>query len=97
MEADDFPNILTMRKVRGFDPETGAWDFFFLEVSGTGTEIKSRGTSSVRNGFGLGCQSCHSGAEPQWDMVCESDHGCTPLPFTDSRIEKIQASDPRPR
>ena len=91
------PTEIMVKRRNGFNADTRDWEFFFVGVSGAGTEIKSRGAGSVRNGFGLGCQSCHSAAEPKWDMICEDDHGCAPLPFTDSQIETIQNSDPRPR
>ena len=42
------------------------------------------------------CASCHSAADPQFDMVCEDDHGCDPLPFGDDVIVGVQQGDPRP-
>jgi len=36
-------------------------------------------------------------ADPQWDFICENDHGCTPLPIGDDVIASVQAADPRPR
>ncbi len=91
------PTEVMVKRRKGFNATTRDWEFFFVGVSAAGTEIKSRGANSVRNGFGLGCQSCHAAADPKWDMICEDDHGCAPLPFTDSQIETIQNSDPRPR
>ena len=44
-----------------------------------------------------GCSYCHVGTAPQWDFVCEQDHGCEPLPIGDDVIAAIQRADPRPR
>ena len=30
-----------------------------------------------------------------WDLVCESGHGCDPLPLSTSQLESIQNADPR--
>jgi hypothetical protein len=46
---------------------------------------------------GTSCAGCHSAAEPQFDFVCENDHGCAPLPVGDDVITAIQKADPRPR
>jgi hypothetical protein len=54
--------------------------------------------SEVINRFsGTSCAGCHSAAEPQFDFVCEDDHGCAPLPVGDDVITAIQNADPRPR
>ena len=34
------------------------------------------------NRFGGNCFGCHIQARPQWDLVCEMDHGCAPIPLT---------------
>ena len=44
---------------------------------------------------GGNCLDCHQLAEPQWDMICESDHGCAPIPITREMIVGIQQADPR--
>ena len=33
--------------------------------------------------------------EPQFDLICELDHGCDPIPVTREQIAAIQAADPR--
>jgi hypothetical protein len=53
-------------------------------------------STPVLNRFGLDCLSCHAQAAPQWDMVCDRDHGCDPIPLTDEIILALQQSDPRP-
>lgn len=48
------------------------------------------------NAFGLDCASCHLKAEDRFDLVCETDHGCDPLPIGRDVIDAVQAADPRP-
>jgi len=50
----------------------------------------------VLNRFGQDCLSCHAQAEPQFDLVCERDHGCDPIPLTDQLILALQQGDQRP-
>jgi hypothetical protein len=51
----------------------------------------------VINSFGMNCADCHAMADPKFDMVCENDHGCDPLPIGRDVIEGVQGADPRPR
>jgi hypothetical protein len=90
------PQEAMVKRHKGFSPATNDWEFFFLEVSPAGTVIDVRGTDDVVNRFGGNCASCHSAAEPQFDMVCEDDHGCEPLPIGDEVIVAVQEADPRP-
>ena len=91
------PTEAMVKRAPGFDPDSNDWEFFRLAVSAEGTVIEARGGSEVVNGFtGTSCAGCHSAAEPQFDFVCEDDHGCEPLPFGDDVIRGIQESDPRP-
>jgi len=85
-----------VKRRAGFSPATNDWEFFFLSVSPEGTVIEVRGADEVVNRFGGNCASCHSAADPQFDMVCEDDHGCEPLPIDDNLILAIQEADPRP-
>ncbi|MFP3900511.1 MAG: hypothetical protein ACLFXM_06625 [Acidimicrobiia bacterium] len=86
-----------VKRAPGFDPASNDWEFLVLDVSEDGTEIVSRGGSDVVSEFsGTACVGCHSAAEPQFDFVCEDDHGCEPLPFEDDVIRSVQESDPRP-
>ena len=80
----------------GWNPATKDWEFFFLDVSTTGTKIVTRGVQQVVNRFGGNCASCHSAAQPKFDFVCEHNHGCAPLPIGDNIIRAIQLADPRP-
>jgi hypothetical protein len=91
------PTEAMVKRAAGFSPETRDWEFFALTVSAEGTQITSRGKGEVVNQFGLQCFSCHNKAAPQFDLVCESTHGCDPLPLSTSFLEGLQDSDPRCR
>lgn len=91
------PGEAMVKREAGFSPATNDWEFFELDVAGSGTTIRVRGGAQVINRFGLSCADCHLQAEPQFDLVCEQEHGCDPLPFDRETIEAIQDSDPRPR
>jgi hypothetical protein len=91
------PQEAMVKRGAGWNAGSNDWEFFSLDVSPTGTEILTRGASPVLNRFGLDCLSCHAQAEPQWDLVCERDHGCDPIPLTDQIILGLQQGDPRPR
>jgi hypothetical protein len=84
-----------VKRAVGFNAATQDWEFFSLDTSAAGTTILARGTTEVVNQFGGNCVSCHSLAAPQWNMTCETGHGCIPLPFTDAQIDAIQNADPR--
>lgn len=79
----------------GSSPATNDWEFFELDVSTAGTEIKTRGYVDVVNRFGGNCFACHVKAEPKWDLLCESDHGCDPIPLSRTALDAIQKTDPR--
>ena len=75
-------------------PKTNGWEFFFLDVSKAGTQIKDRGDNVVNLSQGVTCLSCHRPAA-RFDFVCEKGHGCAPIPFDDQKISEIQRADPR--
>ncbi|MEM9452965.1 MAG: hypothetical protein AAGF11_02215 [Myxococcota bacterium] len=89
------PNEAMVKRAAGWSPATNDWEFFSLSTSADGTEILDRGTTEVINPFGGNCFACHSAAEPQWDMICEQDHGCDPIPVDAATIEMLQNTDPR--
>jgi hypothetical protein len=74
-----FPGEAMVKRAPGFSPETGDWEFLVLKVKKGETVIADRGTTDVRNAVGT-CLSCHAEAEPQWDLVCRTGHGCKDLP-----------------
>jgi hypothetical protein len=80
-----------------FNPEGRGWEFFRLLRSPEGTVIDQRGGPEVVNAFtGDSCQGCH-GAAPDFDLICEKDHGCVSLPafVTDEFLQLLQETDAR--
>jgi hypothetical protein len=80
---------------KGASPATNDWEFFVLDVSKDGTQIRTRGFADVVNPHGGFCFGCHSNAKPQWDLVCEADHGCVSIPITRAMAGALQRTDPR--
>lgn len=89
------PTEVMVKKKKDFSSATNDWEFFELKVSKTGSIIDKRGTTDVINRFGGNCLECHIKAEPKWDLICETEHGCDPLPLTPAMISVIQKTDPR--
>lgn len=89
------PAEVMIKHHKGWSTLTNDWEFFELDVSEDGSKIKVRGTTQVVNKFGGNCFGCHLKAEPQWDMICEKDHGCDSLPIPDFLIRWTQRGDPR--
>lgn len=89
------PTEVMVKREAGFNEATNDWEFFELDVSPDGSEIRARGFAEVNNRFGGNCFACHVKAEPQWDMICDNNHGCDPIPLTRSVIATIQKTDPR--
>lgn len=80
---------------KGASPETNDWEFFNLGVSKDGTQITSRGFAKLQGAHGGFCFGCHSNSKPQWDLVCEADHGCVAIPVTRPMAGALQRTDPR--
>lgn len=89
------PTEAMVKREAGFNPATNDWEFFELDVSAEGTAIRARGFADVVNRFGGNCFACHVKARPEWDMVCEQNHGCDPIPLTPVMLRAIQKTDPR--
>ncbi len=89
------PGEVMVKHKEGFSPATNDWEFFELDVSEQGSEIRKRGFVDVVNRFGGNCFACHIQAKPQWDMICEDTHGCEAIPITKKMIDLIQRTDPR--
>jgi hypothetical protein len=89
------PTEVMVKRDKGFSPVTNDWEFFELDVSSKGSKILTRGFVDVKNKFGGNCFACHIKADPQWDFVCETGHGCDPLPLTHVMTRAIQKVDPR--
>lgn len=89
------PGEVMVKHEVGYSPVTKDWEFFELDVSEEGSEIRKRGFADVVNRFGGNCFACHLQAKPQWDMVCEDTHGCDPIPISKEVVDLIQRTDPR--
>jgi hypothetical protein len=89
------PTEAMVKLAPGVSPATRDWEFFELEVTAEGSSISARGFGDVVNRFGGNCLGCHIQAEPQYDLICELDHGCDPIPVTREQIAAVQAADPR--
>ncbi len=90
-----FPNEVMVKRESGFNPATHDWEFFELDVSAQGSTIRTRGFVDVKNRFGGNCFACHVQAKPEWDFICEQNHGCENLPVSRFAITALQHADPR--
>jgi hypothetical protein len=72
------PNEVMIKQQKGFNPATRDWEFFFIDVSKDGSKIYKRGFADVNNRLGMNCFTCHVKARPEFDFICEEDHGCDP-------------------
>jgi hypothetical protein len=89
------PNEVMIKQQKGFNSETHDWEFFYIDVDKNGSKIFSRGFAEVNNRLGLNCFACHSQAKAEFDLVCEQDHGCAPIPVTRAMFGALQRTDPR--
>ncbi len=89
------PTEAMVKHPEGYNAATRDWEFFELDPSADGTDIRVRGFVDVVNRFGGNCFACHVKAEPQWDMICETGHGCDPIPLTAEMTRVLQKADPR--
>ena len=91
------PQEAMIKRHAGYNAKTSDWEFFSLHTDASGTKIVTHGADKVVNRFGGSCASCHELAKGKFDMVCEKNHGCEPLPIGDDLIHAVQEADPRPR
>jgi len=89
------PGEVMVKHPEGFSEATRDWEFFELNVSSDGTQINKRGFVDVINRFGGNCLECHAKAKPEFDMICETGHGCDPIPLTAEMTALLQKTDAR--
>ncbi len=89
------PTEVMVKREKDFNPATGDWEFFELDVSKSGSRIHKRGFAEVNNRFGKNCFACHAPARQPWDFICETGHGCDPIPINHTMTGALQRSDPR--
>lgn len=89
------PTEVMVKREVGFNAVTKDWEFFELDVDGGKSVIRARGVDDVKNRFGGNCFDCHVKARAEFDLVCETGHGCDPIPLTPVMVKAIQKTDPR--
>ncbi len=89
------PGEVMVKREPGFNATTRDWEFFELNVSPEGSTIRTRGFQEVNNRFGGNCFNCHVKAHPEFDLVCDNNHGCDPIPITRAMSGALQHTDPR--
>lgn len=89
------PGEVMVKQPKGFNAATHDWEFFELDVSKEGSTIRKRGFVDVVNRFGGNCFACHVKARPEFDLICEMEHGCDPIPITRRMLAAVQKTDPR--
>jgi hypothetical protein len=89
------PGEVMVKHPKGYSAVTKDWEFFELDVSAEGTVIGKRGFADVINRFGGNCLGCHVKAKPEFDMICETGHGCDPIPLTAEITALLQKTDAR--
>ena len=89
------PTEVMVKREKGFNAATHDWEFFELDVTSQGSTIRTRGFAEVVNRFGGNCFTCHVRARPEWDFICDTTHGCDPIPVTIAMSGALQRTDPR--
>ena len=89
------PNEVMVKHNAGYSPATRDWEFFWIDITKEGQKIFTRGFAEVNNRLGLNCFACHVKAKPEFDFVCELDHGCDPIPVTREMFGALQRTDAR--
>ena len=89
------PTEVMIKREKGFNATTRDWEFFELNVTPAGSTIRARGVQDVNNRFGGNCFTCHVKAHAEFDLVCDNNHGCDPIPITRAMSGALQHTDPR--
>ncbi|HEY2146243.1 MAG TPA: hypothetical protein VGH12_09255 [Steroidobacteraceae bacterium] len=89
------PNEVMVKREPGFNAATHDWEFLDLTISPTVSTIRVRGVQDVNNRFGGNCFTCHVKAHAEFDLVCDNNHGCDPIPITRAMSGALQRTDPR--
>ena len=89
------PTEVMVKRGKGFNATTRDWEFFELNLTPEGSAIRTRGFQEVNNRFGGNCFTCHVKARAEFDLVCDNNHGCDPIPITRAMSGALQRTDPR--
>jgi hypothetical protein len=84
------PNEVMVKREKGFNSGTRDWEFIDLNIAPASSTIRVRGVQEVFNRFGGNCFSCHVKARPEFDLVCDNNHGCDPIPITRAMSAALQ-------
>src|SRR5256712_12330921 len=72
------PGEAMVKRDNGFNTTTHDWEFFELDVSKDGTQVRKRGFADVVNRFGGDCLRCPASARPQLGIACDARHWFAP-------------------
>jgi hypothetical protein len=89
------PTEVMIKQQKGYNPTTRDWEFFAIDVTKDGSRIYQHGFENVNNRFGMNCFGCHQQAREEFDLICEEEHGCAPIPITRPMFRALQKTDPR--
>ena len=89
-----FPGEAMVKRGADYDPTNNNWEYFELNVTEEGAEVRKRGRDDVINMFGGQCWGCHVAAR-DFDFICEDAHGCIDLPISGPVVTALQEADPR--
>ena len=89
------PTEVMVKREKSFNAATRDWEFFELNVTPAGQTIRTHGIQDVNNRFGGNCFTCHVKAHAEFDLVCDNNHGCDPIPITRAMSGALQRTDPR--
>jgi hypothetical protein len=89
------PTTAMVKHEPGRNPETNDWEFIELDVTAQGASILGRGFAELNMRSGPNCFHCHEPAKAAWDMICEQDRGCFPIPLSPPMLLGLQNTDPR--
>jgi hypothetical protein len=89
------PTEVMVKREKGFNADTRDWEFIELNIAPASSTIRVRGVQDVNNRFGGNCFGCHVKAQPQFDLVCDNNHGCDGIPITRAMSGALQRTDPR--
>src|SRR5258708_24923625 len=87
------PTEVMVKREKGFSPVTKDWEFFELDLSNNGTQIRKSALADVVTRFGGNCFACHIQALPQWDVLCEVHHRCPATPPSGAMPGALPSTD----
>jgi hypothetical protein len=69
---------------------------FAVPCAASRRSVSSRACASAKGlPRGMNCFACDAQAKAEFDLICEQDHGCDPIPVTRAMSGALQTTDPR--